>query len=79
MILMLEIKQESNAGRINSGSTAKSVKTQAFSSEVSSCESSFGRRPPVFFPIPEQWAPSTPDERIQSLRAYAQFHSPRTA
>src|ERR1035438_9142077 len=40
---MLEIKQESNAGRINSGSTAKSVKTQAFYSEVNSCQSSFGR------------------------------------
>ena len=43
MTLMLEIKQESNAGRINSGSTAKSVKTQALYSEVNSRESSFGR------------------------------------
>jgi hypothetical protein len=39
MTLMLEIKQESNAGRINSGSTAESMKTQAFHPEVTSCHS----------------------------------------
>jgi hypothetical protein len=32
--LMLEINQESNAGRINSGSTGKSLKTQAFYSQM---------------------------------------------
>jgi hypothetical protein len=32
--LMLEINQESNARRINSGSTAKSLKTQVFYSQV---------------------------------------------
>jgi len=41
MTVMLEIKQESNAGRINSGSIAKSVKAQVFYSEVNSCQSSF--------------------------------------
>jgi hypothetical protein len=41
--LMLEIHEESNAGRIKSGSTAKFVKAQAFYSEVNSCQSSFGR------------------------------------
>ena len=63
--LMLEINQESNAGRINSGSTAKSLKTQAFYSEVNSCQSSFGRVARLFsFPVPEQWAPLNSDERI---------------
>jgi hypothetical protein len=58
--LMLEIHPESNAGRINSGSTRKSVKAQAFYSEVIPASSSFGRvARPVFFPVPDQWAPLT--------------------
>jgi len=39
---MLEIKQGTNAGQINSGSTAKCLKTQAFYSQVNSCQASFG-------------------------------------
>jgi hypothetical protein len=63
MTLMLEIKQESNAGRINSGSTAKSVKTQAFHSEVNSCQSGFGRSPPFSF-LFRNSGPLNSDERI---------------
>ena len=62
---MLEIKQESNAGRINSGSTAKSVKTQAFYSEVNSCQSSFGRSPACFLSYSGTVGPPlNSDERI---------------
>jgi hypothetical protein len=64
MTLMLEIKQESNAGRINSGLTAKSVKTQAFHSEVNSCQSRFGRVARLFsFPFRNS-GPLNSDERI---------------
>jgi hypothetical protein len=65
MTLMLEIKQERNAGRINSGSIAKSVKTQAFYSEVNSCESSFGRVARLFsFLFRKTVGPLNSDERI---------------
>ena len=36
---MREIKQVINAGHVNSGSTAKCLKTQAFYSQVNSCQS----------------------------------------
>ncbi len=36
---MLEIKQAINAGQVNSGSTAKCLKTQSFYSQVNSCQS----------------------------------------
>jgi len=63
--LMLEIKQESNAGRINSGSTAKSVKPQAFYSEVNSCQSSFGRVAHLFsFLFRNSMAHLNSDKRI---------------
>jgi hypothetical protein len=64
MTLMTEIKQESNAGRINSGSTAKSVKTQAFYSEVNSCQSSFGRVVRLFSFLFRNSGPLNSDERI---------------
>src|SRR5271169_7241628 len=41
---MLEIKQGINAVRIYSGSTAKCLKTQAFYSQVNSCQSGFANR-----------------------------------
>ena len=64
MTLMLEIKQEGNAGRINSGSTAKSVKTQAFYSEVNSCESALGKSPACFLSYSGIMPPLNSDERI---------------
>lgn len=64
MTLMLEIKRESNAGRINSGSTVKSVKAQAFYSEVNSCKSSFVQVARLFsFLLPNR-GPLNSDERI---------------
>jgi len=39
MTLMPEIKQGINAGRVNSGSTAKCLKTQAFYPQVNSRQS----------------------------------------
>jgi len=39
---MLESKQRNNAGQINSGSTAKCLKTQAFYPQVNSCQSRLG-------------------------------------
>jgi hypothetical protein len=36
---MLEIKQAINAGQVNSGSTSKCLKTQLFSSQVNSRQS----------------------------------------
>ena len=64
MTLMLEIEQESNAGRINSESTAKSLKTQAFYSEVNSCQSSFGRVARLFSFLFRNSGPLNSDERI---------------
>jgi hypothetical protein len=79
--LMLEINQESNAGRINSGSTAKSLKTQVFYSQMNSFQPRQSvAMVPFRLPDHKAWYPVLPSlGRVHlSLRNHAEFHSPRT-